>query len=57
MVTVACAHCGSRFDLHGSYDDFEGPVPCVECHRATFVSVVRGEVIVSERWPRTPRAG
>jgi hypothetical protein len=52
MVVVTCIHCGSRFEPYGKYEDYEGPIPCAGCHKATWVSVVRGTVVVSEKWPR-----
>ncbi len=56
-MTITCAHCGNRFEPHGNYEDYEGPVPCIGCHKGTWVSVVRGVVVVSEKWPRSAGPG
>ncbi len=50
MVNVICAYCGSSFVPYGDYDNFEGPVPCMECHKSTWVSVDNGMVRESKKW-------
>ncbi len=50
MVNVTCAYCGSNFVPYGDYDNFEGPVPCMACHKSTWVSVDNGMVLESKKW-------
>ena len=57
MVTVRCAHCGGRVEPYGDFQNYAGPISCVGCHKATWVSIVRGAVVASERWPRAAGPG
>ena len=51
-VSVTCQHCGAVFDPFGDYTDYEGPVPCIGCHKSTWISVDRnGTVLECKKWP------
>lgn len=51
MASATCAHCGSEIEIYGDQANFEGPVPCVACHKSTWISVDDGRVTESQKWP------
>jgi len=51
MVSVSCAFCGSAIEPYGDEASFQGPVPCVACHKSTWVSIDDGKLVESQKWP------
>jgi len=43
-MNVNCIHCGHRFDLGKSYDDYEGPVRCPTCRAMLSIRTQDGNI-------------
>ncbi len=51
MVDATCAYCGSVIEPYGDLSNFQGPVPCVACHKSTWMSINNGKIVESQKWP------
>ncbi|GEM_PF-5953632 len=51
LVSITCAHCGSNFEPYGDYSNYEGPVPCIACHKSSWTKIVSGSVEELRKWP------
>lgn len=41
---INCIHCGHKFDIGRSYDDYEGPVRCATCRGMLTIRTEDGSI-------------